>query len=178
MAKKSKTRKGRKSKYDTNILPFFDRIIAWRKQGQTEKQIAKKLDVGVSTWEKYKKDYPEFKEILTFSKELLVEQIEESLFTRAMGKHYKETEIKKEEVAGMEERVTTKETIKYLPPDTTAIIFSLKNLDPTRWSDRKNNENININTDVKPSELDILLSDILEVEVEEAEQDGKDVNNE
>lgn len=175
MAKKQRKKSGRKSKYETNILPFFDRIIAWRKQGQTEKQIAKKLDVAVSTWEKYKKDYPEFKEILTFSKELLVEQIEDSLFTRAMGKHYKEVETKTETVKGQPPRTSTRETVKYLPPDTTAIIFSLKNLDPSRWSDRKNNENININTDVKPSELDILLSDILEVE--EIDQDGKEVDS-
>ena len=55
---------GRKSRYETHVLPYLQQIQEWC-QDLDEKQIAvDRLGIAVSTWENYKKKYPELREVL------------------------------------------------------------------------------------------------------------------
>ena len=38
---------GRPSVFDKKIKPFFDKIVEWRENGATERDIAKRLDVAI-----------------------------------------------------------------------------------------------------------------------------------
>ncbi len=74
---------GRKPIYDECVKPYLDRIPKWRKQGLTEKQIAKdKLRIGYSTLQNFKNDYPELAKALKEGKEELIENLEESLYKK------------------------------------------------------------------------------------------------
>ena len=126
---KKEKKRGRKSKYDTHVKPYLNRIPKWRRSGMTEKQICRKLEVGVSTFNRYKGDFWELREALKNSKEELVENLEDSLYKRGIGYRYKETKIEKES----DGRVKITETTKELPPDVGALIFALKNLAPGKW---------------------------------------------
>lgn len=125
---------GRRSKYETHVLPNLDRIPKWRKQGMTEEQICRKLGVGVSTWNRYKIDFRELREAIKSGKEELIEQLEDSLYKRAMGYSYDETKTIASNEGGTEKRRIEK-TVRHVPPDTGALAFSLKNLAPEKWRD-------------------------------------------
>lgn len=128
---------GRKAKYETHVVPHFEKIKMWRRDGHTEGQIAQLLNVAVSTLEKYKSMHPELKEALDAAKEDLIASLEKTLYQRAMGIDYEEvkTIIEKDE-SGKEKRKIEKSK-KWLAPDTTALIFSLKNLKPETWRDKQ-----------------------------------------
>ena len=127
--KKKEQKRGRKSKYDTHVKPYLNRIPKWRRNGMTEAQIAKKLGIAMSSFSLYKLKHSEFSEVLKNSKEELIENLEDSLFRRAMGYSYEETKIEKES----DGRAKITKTTKELPPDVGALIFALKNLAPGKW---------------------------------------------
>lgn len=126
---KKEQKRGRKSKYDTHVKPYLNRIPKWRRNGMTEAQIAKKLGIAMSSFSLYKLKHPEFSEALKNSKEELIENLESSLYKRAMGYRYEETKIEKES----DGRAKITKTTKELPPDVGALIFALKNLAPGKW---------------------------------------------
>jgi transcriptional regulator with XRE-family HTH domain len=126
---KKEQKRGRKSKYDTHVKPYLNRIPKWRRNGMTEAQIAKKLGIAMSSFSLYKLKHSEFSEALKNSKEELIENLEDSLFRRAMGYSYEETKIEKES----DGRAKITKTTKELPPDVGALIFALKNLVPGKW---------------------------------------------
>lgn len=132
----SKSKAGRKTKWDTHVKPYLDRIPKWRRQGMTEQQIWEKLNVGTSTAERYKNDYWELREALKNGKEELIENLEDSLYKRAMGYEYEETKTIIEKDDNGKDKVKLEITKKKLHPDTGALAFALKNLAPDRWKDR------------------------------------------
>ena len=98
-------------KYESHVKPNLPLIKSWRADGYTEQQIYTKLGVGHNAFNEYKNNHKELREVLKNSRELLVAKIEDSLFTQA------------------------------LKGNTTAIIFSLKNLRPDKWADKRNDDN-------------------------------------
>lgn len=143
---------GRKNKYDSNILPYFDKIAEWC-QTMTEKQIAKRLDVSIDSWCKYKNLHPEFAELLKNSRQDLVTEIKSALIRKAKGFHYTETKdvytslsvtddlyIRLSDM-GMDPEdlkqiklVRTEVTEKYSAPDVAAANLLLKNYDRDNWA--------------------------------------------
>lgn len=102
----------------------------------TEKELAKKLGIAESTLNEYKKRYPEFTESLKKGKEELVEELEDSLYRKALGYEY--NEVKKTTFQEDLDIKSEKTEIikKHMAPDVGAIVFSLKNLDRGNWKDR------------------------------------------
>ena len=130
-----KKKVGRKTKYDTNVRPYLDRIPKWRRQGMTEEQICKKLDVAVSTFSVYKNKYMELMEALKKGKEELIEELQDSLYKRALGYEYEEIKefIEKDEKGNS--KVKREIYKRVMHPDVGAIAFALKNLDKDNWKD-------------------------------------------
>ena len=125
---------GRKSRYETHVKPYLNQIQEWY-EDLDERQIAvDKLGIAVSTWEKYKKEYPELRDVLKRGKQQLVSELKTSLKKKAKGFYYEETKTCIREVDGKQVK-TIEKYKKYAQPDTGALHLLLKNLDESWHND-------------------------------------------
>ncbi|MFL0197620.1 transposase [Clostridium sp. WILCCON 0269] len=142
----------RKSKWDT-VKDKLILVEGWARDGLTDEQIAKNLGIHAATLYEYKKRYSEFSEALKRGKEVIDFEVENSLLKRALGYSY--TEVTTERVIRKDKNgkvltdihgfptydmVITKEVKKEFAPDTTALIFWLKNRKPDKWRDKQDIE--------------------------------------
>jgi hypothetical protein len=164
----------RKSKYESHVKPYLDRIPVWRRQGMTELQIAEKLDISHESFYLYKRKYTEFSDSLKTGKAELIEKLEETLYTRAMGKEYEETKTYIEKDEKGKEKKKIEKTKKMLHSDA-CLIFALKNLDKSKWRDKQDIEHSGVTgvvfvddiDDTPEQEDDINDSDPTETETED-----------
>lgn len=140
---------GRKSKYETNVRPYLDKIKDWYRE-LTEGQIAKKLGVSQATFETYRKKYPELEKAMQDGCEALVDDLKATLKKKAKGFYYEETKVvtKVSDKNGTE--TTTETNCKYAQPDTGAIHLLLKNYDDA-W---RNDDRETMDLKKKKLELD------------------------
>jgi hypothetical protein len=121
---------GRPSKYESHVQPKLLLIEAWSRDGLTHEQIANNLDVGVSTFSEYKNLYPELTEALKNGREVIDVMVENALLKAALGYEYRDEELNKATGEPIEIRKTAH-------PNTTALIFWLKNRKPKEWRDKQ-----------------------------------------
>ena len=127
---------GRKSRYETHVKPYLNQIQEWY-EDLDERQIAvDKLGIAVSTWEKYKKENPELRDVLKRGKQQLVSELKTSLKKKAKGFYYEETKTCIRELGGKQVK-TIEKYKKYAQPDTGALHLLLKNLDDNWHNDDK-----------------------------------------
>ena len=88
---------GRKSKYETHVKPYLPEIEKWCNT-MTEAQICKRLGVGKSAWNEYKKKFPELMESIKRGRTDLVSDLKSALIRKAKGYEYTETKITKQKV--------------------------------------------------------------------------------
>ncbi|CCO12067.2 putative uncharacterized protein [Carnobacterium maltaromaticum LMA28] len=125
-----KVKKGRKSKYDTHVAPRLQEIEWWCREGLTEIEICKRLDVAESTFNNYKREFSELMESLKKGKEIADYQVEDALYKRAIGYEYEEETRQLTESGAF---TTTKIVTKHVSPDTGAIALWLKNRKRDSW---------------------------------------------
>ncbi|MBY0020735.1 transposase [Paenibacillus sp. FSL M8-0228] len=121
---------GRPSKYESHVQPKLLLIEAWARDGLTEADICKNLDVGKDAFISYKKEYPELVEALKNGKEVIDVMVENALLKAALGYEYRDEELNKATGEPIELRKTAH-------PNTTALIFWLKNRKPKEWRDKQ-----------------------------------------
>lgn len=122
---------GREKKYETYVEPNLDQIEKWV-QLISEQEIAKRLGIAYSTFQKYKREHPALKEALRKGRQTLVLELKDSLKKKAKGFYYEETTIREITAGkpGHQVKTTVKDVKRrYAPPDTGAIHLLLKNLD-------------------------------------------------
>jgi hypothetical protein len=105
--------------------------------GATEPEIAAFLEVGVRTITRWKQVYPEFRNALKLGKGVADERVKKALFNRAVGGYYEQEEVHVTKFGD----VIRVETSKFIPPESVACIFWLKNRDRENWKDRYDTEN-------------------------------------
>lgn len=126
-------------------------LEGWARDGLTDEQIAHNMGISVATLYNWKSKHLEILESLKKGKEIVDIQVENALLKKALGiKETVKKAIKVREVKYNEgKRVSEKEHIEYVdeevfvPPDTTAQIFWLKNRQPNKWRDKVENVNTN-----------------------------------
>jgi len=123
---------GRPTKYKPEYAKEAMKLC---KLGATDAQLADFFEVAISTVALWKVQHPEFSDAIKVPKAEADERVEQSLYRRAMGYEHDEVDI----------RVVDKEVIqtpirKYYPPDSTALIFWLKNRKPADWRDKVETE--------------------------------------
>ena len=126
-------KRGRKSVYETTILPNIDRIGEWTRNGATEKQICEALGISVSAFNEHKKK-KELKEAIKKNRTHLVLDLKGELVRMAL-KHSLETKkqyIKVDEETGNRTQYT-EITTKEVDGSEAAIHLLLKNLDRENW---------------------------------------------
>lgn len=98
--------------------------------GATDTQIAKVMGVNEHTITYWKRTKPDFLEALNKGKLTKDEQVERSLFERAIGYSHPDTHI-----SNYRGEITVTPIMKYFPGDVTAQIFWLKNRQRQKWAD-------------------------------------------
>lgn len=136
-------------------------IEGWARDGLTDEQIAKNMNVAYSTLREWVKKFSALSAALKKSKEIADREVESALFKKAIGHTMIEQQAFKVKKVHYEngKRVLEEEEIKVVdveravPPDTTAQIFWLKNRKANEWRDK---QDINMSGDM---EININLSD-------------------
>jgi uncharacterized protein (UPF0276 family) len=129
------------SKYETHVKPYFDDIFYWRSHGWDLSRIAVELGVAESTFMKYKKEIPEFSELLKKADKSKPRNIslkaEKALKDKLVDREFEE--VQTEQWVDNNGKVTKKHIKKIkktIPADTTAVIFALKSNDRERYGER------------------------------------------
>ena len=153
MAKK-KNAGGRKPLWD--ILDMDDKLEAvegWALQGSLDAEIMEMLGVGKDTFYKWKKEKPEFAEALKKGRHISNGELINAAYRQAMG--YKTVELKREMAWAVDKHgnklldedgkpymkmTVTEEKIKEVHPNTTMLIFLLKNRLPSDFRDKQHIE--------------------------------------
>ncbi|TQE97091.1 MAG: hypothetical protein FKY71_16315 [Spiribacter salinus] len=122
----------RPSGYDNLNKAHVEKLA---KAGWTDKQMADFFGVTVQTWDNWKNKNPKFFGSLKDWKAEADHVVERSLYERATGYSHPDTHI-----SNYQGIVTETPITKHYPPDTTAMIFWLKNRQPTQWRDKQDHE--------------------------------------
>lgn len=113
-------------------------VEGWARDGLTNEQIADNLGIGKTTFYRMIKEHSELLEHLKKGKEVVDYEVENALLKRALGYKYEEKtyeSIYNKELDMYTEKLTKRVT-KQVAPDTTALIFWLKNRKPKQWRDK------------------------------------------
>ncbi len=121
---------GRPSKYNEQYHP--DLIYWMSKAGLTDKQMYKELVITEKTLNNWKNTHDDFLQSLKKGKEDPDDNVEVSLYQRALGYEHKEDKI-----FNHNGKALIVPTIKHYPPDATSMIFWLKNRRPETWRDKQ-----------------------------------------
>lgn len=103
------------------------KIEGWARDGLIDEQIAYNIGCSVKTLYNWKKAHVPILQALKRGKEVVDREVESSLHKRAMGYYVEEVTY--------EQGIEVKRVRKHIAPDTTAIIFWLKNR-KVEWSDK------------------------------------------
>lgn len=125
------------------------RLQGWARDGLTDEQIAHNMGITRKTLYEWKNRFSDISIALKKSKEVADYEVENALYMKALGfcteimKPYKVKKVVYDEKTGRklkeyEEIEYAKEEV-YVPPDTTAMIFWLKNRKPQVWRDKVEN---------------------------------------
>ena len=138
---KKKSNAGRKGLYKEWLeADNLIRLEGWARNGLTDEMIAHNIGITTTTFYDWKKKYPQFAEAVKRGKEVVDIMVENALLKSAMGYSYDEvTQIGIEDgETGEKILVPVKVVTKYVQPNSTSLIFWLKNRKPEAWRDTKN----------------------------------------
>ena len=104
--------------------------------GAINTEIADFFGVAESTFYKWQKDFPIFSESIKKGKLQADMEIANKLYNRANGYDYIDQQVIKLKDGQYEERIEVVDLVKHAMPDTTSIIFWLKNRQSGKWKDK------------------------------------------
>lgn len=103
--------------------------------GATDADLADFFGVSGRTIYRWAAKHEEFSQSLKAGKDLADERVERSLYHKAVGYTFDS-----EKVFQFQGQIVRAETKEHVPPDTTAMIFWLKNRRKEQWRDRQEHE--------------------------------------
>ena len=119
---------GRPTKYKKEYIEQVKKLCDL---GATDMQLADFFSIDTATLNRWKLKYPEFCVSVQLGKETPNNNVERSLYNRALGYSHEQDDIR---VVNGEIVITP--TVKHYPPDTAAATFFLKNRKPKDYKDR------------------------------------------
>lgn len=120
---------GRPTKYKPEYVAQAAKLC---QLGATDAQLADFFEVSLSTISLWKVEHTEFSDAIKIPKDQANERVAQSLYRRAMGYEHDEVDIKV-----VDKEIVITPIRKYYPPDSTAMIFWLKNRQPDQWRETK-----------------------------------------
>ena len=129
MATKEKKKMGRPTKFNDDIVKKMQPLYL---RGFTDKEVCFVLGFTKQTLANYKKKYKNFFASIKDWKKIADLEVEKSLYERACG-----YSVPEEKIFCSDGRIIKAETTKHYPPDTSSMIFWLKNRQPEKWRDKQ-----------------------------------------
>lgn len=115
-------------------------LAAYARDGMTNQDIADKIGVTKRTFTRWMEEYPEIREAVNTSKELVDYKVENALLKAALGYTAKESKVIMRLRQGKLTTVEQETVIKEIAPDVRAITLWLNNRQTKKW--RRNADNI------------------------------------
>lgn len=124
-----------RNKYSTNVEPKLDQIEAWARNGVSEKDIAKNLNVAYSTFKTYKSSHPALSAVLARTRTYVDEVVVEGALLKA-ATGFVTTEVKV--VYGYDDKgnwgkIREEQITKTVPPNPAAILMWLQSREREKW---------------------------------------------
>lgn len=140
------------------------RIESWASDGLTNEQIAKNIGVSRQTLDNWCKKHVDIFDSIKKGREPVVRELENALVKKAKGFEYEETttEIWADDNGNKKQKVSKHK--KYSPPDSSALMFLLKNYKPDKYRNYNELTKRKIEAEIKK----------LEVEAEKAIQEAEE----
>ena len=117
---------GRADRYSTHVEPYLDEIAKW-KTTMTEEQIAERLGIAHSTFQKYKQTHDELNQICLFGNKKKCDEVWSAVYKKATGY----TELLQKEVLDKDGNIITVLIPHHVAPDMKAASLILANHDPS-----------------------------------------------
>ncbi len=128
---KAKRRRKGRSQLDEFRAEILQQAHELGLSGATEFEIAEELGIAVRTLRLWKARDPGFAKALQTGKDIADGLVEASLYHKARGYSFHS-----EKIFHHEGVITRVPVVEHVPPDTTAMIFWLKNRQRDRWRDK------------------------------------------
>lgn len=119
----------RKSLYNQDPEFYNSKVEFYRKKGISDKQISHNLGITITTFYVWLKTYPEFSQAYKKGKKVIVEELENYMYKRALGVELEDVtqEVKSDGNGNVIEK-HVKKTKRQIAGDPTTAIFLLTNL--------------------------------------------------
>lgn len=173
-------RRGRTSSFKPE---YVQRVAQLCDLGATDDEVADILGVHRVTIWRWKLEHPDFCNAIKNGKAFSDERTERSLYHKANGYYVTEQQAFKVKDGDGSERVEVVEVQKFIPPDTTAQIFWLKNRRSAEWRDKREVEgNIEVTSrtidprSLPPEKLELLKQLLLEASKPQIEGEFSEVD--
>lgn len=116
----------------TSFKPeYVEQARALCEHGLTDRELAQIFKTTEQTLNRWKQQFPEFREALKLGKEAADTRVEKALYHRAIGYSFEAVKI-----LHYQGKPVVVPYVEHVPPDTTACIFWLKNRKRDEWRDR------------------------------------------
>lgn len=134
---------GRPTKYKEE---YNDQAYKLCLLGHTDEELAQFFEIATSTLYEWKNEYPEFSEAIKKGKEIadmdvavkLLERAKGAVVVRQQAIKMKDTQYSNDgKKISEEERIEVVDLVHQEAPDTTALIFWLKNRKSSQWRDKQ-----------------------------------------
>lgn len=128
------SKRGRKSRYETDIKPHLEEIRKAVESGATVKEIAKAFGIAESTLHKYRAEKKELSDAFARGREKVVIEIKAALLRKALGFEYEEEKKVGRRDKDGENIILIEKYKRYSAPSETAAAMLLRNYD-SDWRD-------------------------------------------
>ena len=131
------------------------RIESWASDGLTNEDIAHNMGIARQTLNNWCKKYPSIMDALKKGREPVVRKLENSLIRKAKGFEYVETTTEMWVGDDGEKKQKVSKHTRYSQPDTSALIFLLKNYKPNKYRNYNDLTKKQIETEMRKVEAEI-----------------------
>lgn len=131
------------------------RIESWASDGLTNEDIAHNMGIARQTLNNWCKKYGSILDALKKGREPVVRKLENSLIKKAQGFEYVETTTEMWVGEDGEKKQKVSKHTRYSPPDSSALMFLLKNYKPNKYRNYNDLTKKQIETDMRKVEAEI-----------------------